>query len=103
MYQPRATRVARALIVLAVTLVVMPVVFFLPPHLLWPIVVLGAGAYLARKYWVGEYHVRHFQGACPRCGTELEMKAGQRVRNGQVLECYGCHRQPRLVIDEPDD
>lgn len=102
-YQPRSTRVARALIVLAITLLVMPVVFFIPPHLLWPLAVLAVGVYLARRYWVGAYYVLDFQGSCPRCGSELELDAGSRIGSRQTLECYGCHRQPRLVIDAPDD
>jgi hypothetical protein len=102
-YQPRSTRVARSLIVLAVTAVVMPVVIFIPPHVVWPLVTLAAGLWLARRYWVGTYHVSRFEGECPRCGTALELKPGQRIGARHTMECYGCHRQPRLIIDEPGD
>lgn len=104
-YQPRATRLTRALLILGVTVVLMPLVFFIPPHFLWPIVVLAAGAYFAYRYWQGEYYVSTFQGKCPRCETDLELKPGSRIRSRQTLECYGCHRQPELVLDadlEPD-
>ena len=104
-YQPRATRLTRTLLILGVTVALMPVVFFIPPHLLWPIVVLAAGVYFAHKYWKGEYYVSTFEGACPRCDTELDLKPGSRIRSRQTLECYGCHRQPELVLDpnqEPD-
>ena len=104
-YQPRATRLTRAILILGVAVALMPVVFFIPPHFLWPVVVLAAGAYVAHKYWQGEYYVSTFRGECPRCETELEVKPGSRIRSRQTLECYGCHRQPELVLDatqEPD-
>ncbi len=100
-FQPRPARIARAVGILVVSILLMPVVFFIPPHFLWPLLSLAAGVYFARKYWVGEYYVTEFEGSCPRCGGALEVKPGSRIRNPQALECYGCHRQPELVIDEP--
>lgn len=101
-YQPRATRLSRALLVLGVALAAMPVVFFLPPHFLWPLLTLGIGLYLARRYWKGEYYVVEFEGDCPRCGTTLELKEGARIGAKQTLECYGCHRQPELTVRDPE-
>lgn len=102
-YQSRATRMSRALLTLAVALVIAPVVFFLPPHFLWPVVALGVGLVLAWRSWTGEYHVVEFAGACPRCDTALELKQGARVRGRHALECFGCHRQPELVIDPVEE
>ena len=102
-YQPRSTRLARALIVLAIAFVIAPVAFFVPPHFLWSLVVLAVGAYLARRYWRGSYYVLRFEGSCPRCGSELPLEQGSRIGDRHTLECYGCHRQPRLVIDAPGD
>lgn len=101
-YLPRATRLSRALLILGVAIVISPVVFFLPPHFLWPAVTLALGAYLAHRYWRGEYYVVDFEGSCPRCGEELELAQGTRIRARQTLECYGCHRRPELIVDEPE-
>lgn len=101
-YQSQATRLSRALIILAVSILISPVLFFLPPHFLWPLVSLAAGGYLAWRYWTGEYYVTHFEGACPRCDTPLEMKRGTRIRGRHTLDCHGCHRQPTLILDDPE-
>ena len=96
--QPKRQRTMRAMAVLAVSLAAAPVVFFIPPHFLWPLVVLVAGAYFARRVWRGEYVVTSFEGACPRCGEPLVVDPGTRVRGRQRIECYGCHREPELVL-----
>lgn len=101
-FQSRATRLSRALLTLGVAIAIMPVAFFLPPHFLWPILSLAIGGYLAWRYWTGEYYVVEFSGDCPRCATPLELPRGARVRGRQSLECYGCHRQPELVLDDPE-
>ena len=100
-YQPRATRMSRAILVLSISVLLMPVLFFLPPHFLWPIVSLVVGILLARRYLRGEYYVTSFEGACPRCDTAIEIKSGTRVRARYSVECFGCHRQPELVVDDP--
>lgn len=102
-YQPRATRLIRAILILGVAAALIPVVFFIPPHFLWPVVVLVVAVYLARKYWVGEYYVSAFEGACPRCDTPIELKPGTRIRTRQTLECYGCHRKPELVLESAEE
>ncbi len=101
-YQSRATRASRALLTLGVAIAIMPVVFFIPPHFLWPLLSLGIGGYLAWRYWRGEYYVIDFEGHCPRCETPIELSRGTRVRGRQTLECYGCHRHPELVLDDPE-
>ncbi len=102
-YQSRATRASRALLTLGVAIVSMPVLFFIPPHFVWPLLALAIGGYLAWRYWRGEYYVVGFKGHCPRCETPLEVSRGTRVRGHQTLECYGCHRHPELVLDDPED
>ena len=99
--QPRRRRRLRAAVILATAVVLMPPVFFVPPHFLWPLVVLGAGIYLARRAWSGEYIVRSFDGACPRCGEPLAVEVGTRIRGRQRVECYSCHREPELVLEPP--
>ena len=95
-------RAGRAALALGGSWLLMPVVFFVPPHLLWPVLVFGAGLVLGWREWRGEYVVESFEGACPRCGQELSLEEGARIRDRQRMECYGCHRQPELVLDDAD-
>lgn len=97
--RPRRQRTLRVAVILAATLVLTPAVFFIPPHFLWPLVVLVLGAYFARREWRGEYVVLSFAGECPRCGDPLTVAAGSRIRSGQRVECYGCHREPELMLE----
>lgn len=102
-YQPRATRLTRAILSLGICWVLMPLVFFIPPHVPWVFAAFAAGIVFFVRSLRGEYHVASFEGACPRCGRGLEIKAGSRIRGRHVLDCYGCHRQPELVLEEPRD
>jgi hypothetical protein len=95
-------RAARAAVALVGSWLLMPAVFFVPPHLLWPVLVFGAGLAFGWREWRGEYVVESFEGSCPRCGQELSMKEGARIRGRQRVECYGCHREPELVLDDSD-
>lgn len=103
--EPRSKRVrrTRAALIMATTLALAPVVFLLPPHFLWPLVVLAAGAYFVRREWTGEYIVHGFEGECPRCGEALEVEPGTRIRGRQRVECYGCHREPELILEKAHD
>lgn len=98
--RPKGKRTARAVAMVAATLVLTPVAFLVPPHFLWPLVVLALGFYFARREWVGEYVVASFEGACPRCGGALTLEPGTRIRGRQRVECYGCHREPELVVGD---
>jgi hypothetical protein len=98
--QPVGRRAAGALLVLAVAIALMPVVFFVPPHFLWPLVSLGVGSFAAWRLWRGTYSVVSFEGRCPRCDTELDIPVGTRIRRRHTVDCYGCHRQPALVLEE---
>jgi hypothetical protein len=102
-YQSRATRMSQALLTMGVAVVIAPVLFFLPPHFLWPALALAGGAWLAWRCWKGEYYVIHFEGSCPRCATPLTLKRGARIRGHETLECYGCHRHPELVLDAVEE
>lgn len=101
-YQSQATRTSRAIITLAVAILIAPVLFFLPPHFLWPIVALAIGGWLAWRYWTGDYYVTHFEGRCPRCETPLEILRGTRIRGEHTLDCHGCHRRPTLIVNDPE-
>lgn len=97
---PKGERTMRAVAIMATSLVLMPVVFFVPPHILWPVVVLVAGLWLARREWTGAYIVESFEGQCPRCGEPITLASGTRLRDRQRVECYNCHREPELVLDD---
>lgn len=102
-YQARATRMTRAVTTLVASWLILPVVFFIPPHIPWVLLVFAGGLFMAWRFWRGEFYVSRFEGACPKCGTALELKPGARIRQRQTLECYGCHRSPELIVDDPGD
>jgi len=52
---------------------------------------------LVYRSWKGKYRVAAFQGACPRCATELQVKPGSRISLPHPLVCYQCHRESELV------
>lgn len=60
----------------------------------FPFVLGGAFTY---RSWRGRYRVLRFRGACPRCGGDLELPPGSRIRFPHPLVCYGCHHEPELV------
>ena len=101
--QSTAVRAVGAVLILAVGIALMPLLFLVPPHFLWPLLSLGAGVFLAWRFWRGAYTVVEFDGQCPRCEAPLELAAGSRIRPRHTLECYGCHRQPELVLGDPRD
>ena len=46
----------------------------------------------------GRYHVRHFEGRCPRCATTLALKPGSKIPLPYDLVCYSCHHEPELRL-----
>ncbi len=97
--QSTGVRVVGAMLILAVAIALMPVLLLVPPHFLWPPVSLAVGGFLAWRFWRGTYSVVSFEGRCPRCDAALDLAAGARIRRRHTLECYGCHRQPELVVE----
>ena len=100
--QPSARRTTRALAIALVTVAVAPISFLLPPHLLWPLIVLSVGGYFAWREWWGEYVIESFEGTCPRCEEPLSVDPGTRARGRHRIECYGCHREPELILADAD-
>jgi hypothetical protein len=49
----------------------------------------------------GRYHVRHFEGNCPRCSARLALKPGSKIPLPYDLVCYSCHHEPQLRIATP--
>ena len=98
--RPRQTRLVRSLATLGGFLLLAPLVFFIPPHIPWVLLALGAGLYFGRREWVGEYVVHSFSGRCPRCDAELSIKPGDKVRFPLELDCYNCHHKPTVALGE---
>ena len=95
----RQTRLSRTIATLLGFLVLAPAVFFIPPHFPWAITAVLLGSYFAYKQWTGEYIVHSFSGACPRCGTELKIEPGSKIRLPLQMDCYACHHKPELRLE----
>jgi hypothetical protein len=97
--RPRKQRMTRALTLLVVFWALVPLVFFIPPHLPWALGAFAAGIYFALRSLRGEYVVDALSGACPRCGEPLEVAPGTLVKLPYTVTCYGCHHEPALQVD----
>ena len=56
----------------------------------------GLGIYLFYKNWTGEYLVEHLAARCPRCGNDLEIPRGTKIRLPHKMNCANCHFDPVL-------
>jgi hypothetical protein len=97
-YRPPRTRSVQALLSLLGFWALIPLVLFIPPHLPWALAAFAAGIYFAWRSWTGEYVVHSLAGSCPRCGSELSLKPGSRIRLPHALTCYHCHHHPVLQV-----
>jgi hypothetical protein len=100
LYRPRSLRLTRAALSLLGFWALIPIVFFIPPHLPWVLIAFALGIYFAYANWTGTYEVRHFEGACPRCGNALEIKPGSKISLPHKMTCYNCHHHPYLKMAE---
>lgn len=101
-HQPRGARGLRAMGVILVSWALIPLVFFIPPHLPWVLLAFFGGLFVAWRLWRGTFLVRTFEGDCPRCGEPLKLDPGTRIRSRHTLDCFNCHRQPDLVVAARD-
>jgi hypothetical protein len=97
--RPRSWRLTGAAQRVAVSLAVAPFVAMVPPHAPWLIGVLTAGGVMARRRWLEEHTLTAIEGACPSCGTPLEVKSG-RLRFPHPLTCEACHHVSSLRLAE---
>jgi hypothetical protein len=88
----------RALTLLLVFWALVPLVFFIPPHLPWALGAFAAGIYFALRSLRGEYVVEAFSGSCPRCGQPLAIAPGTLVKVPYTVTCYNCHHEPALQL-----
>lgn len=95
----RRWRLRRSAVPAAATAVVAPLVTLLPPHAPWAVGALAGGFILTRRRWKEEFTVEAFRGRCPRCGAELELPAGSRLRFPHPLHCDECRHEPVLELE----
>lgn len=98
----RRWRLRKALVPLAVALVVGPVVAIVPPHAPWVLIALAAGGLLAWRRWKEDYTVVDFRACCPRCDADLHVPSGTPLRFPHPLTCDACRHEPVLKVD-PDE
>lgn len=67
-----------------------PVVFWLPPHIPWVLLVLGIGAVRALNRFREYRTLVSLRGACPKCVTEQEFRETGRMRQPHVVHCANC-------------
>jgi hypothetical protein len=93
----RAWRVGGAARTMALFVAIAPFVAIFPPHAVWPIGALLAGAFLARRRYVERFTLWGLDGTCPKCGTTFRVKPG-RLRAPHSVPCEGCHHEPAIRI-----
>ena len=92
------TRLTGALVALIGCWALAPLVFFIPPHIPWVLIALGAGIYLGRRQWRGAYVVRRLEGECPRCHAALQVTPGARIGLPHRMDCFSCHHEPLVEL-----
>lgn len=97
--RPRAWRVGGATRAMGIAIVIAPVVALVPPHAPWLIGALATGGLFATRRWTERFTLLTVEGCCPKCGSELDIKAG-RLRQPHPLPCEGCHHEGRLQLPE---
>ncbi len=80
-------------------LLLAPVVALLPPHVPWAVAALAVGFFLARRRWKERFTVLGFDGRCPRCGAELSLPTGTRLKTPHSLHCDRCRHEPVLTVE----
>jgi hypothetical protein len=82
---------------MALFVAIAPFVAIFPPHAVWPIGALLAGAFLARRRYVERFTLWGLDGTCPKCGATFRVKPG-RLRAPHSVPCEGCHHEPAIRI-----
>jgi hypothetical protein len=93
----RGWRVGGAARTFGISVVIAPIVAIFPPHAVWLIGALVAGALLARRRYIECFTLVDVEGTCPRCGTTLGVKSG-RLEEPHPLPCEACHHESSLRI-----
>lgn len=102
--RPRSTgwRAGRALLFVIGGVVVAPVAFLLPPHVVWASAAVGTGLFLGLRKWAERYTLLEMEGPCPNCGEPIGLSSATRLRNPWNVSCEHCHRAATLTVREED-
>lgn len=95
----RGWRVGGAARTFAVFVVIAPLVAVFPPHAVWFVGALSAGAVLARRRYVERFTLVSVEGRCPKCGAALSVKKS-RLKRPHPLPCEGCNHEPALRVPD---
>lgn len=96
--RPTAWRASGAAVRMGGFTLLAGVVAIVPPHAPWLIGALAGGAILARRRWIERYTLESVRGTCPKCGDELDVKAG-RLKRPHPVACEGCHHETSLSFE----
>jgi hypothetical protein len=75
-----------------------PVVFFIPPHIPWVLLVLGMGAFRAFGRMRERATILSIRGTCPKCGTEQEFAETGRMKYPHTVTCASCRWELRVDV-----
>ena len=75
-----------------------PVVFWIPPHIPWVLLVLGVGAMRALNRFREHRTLVSLRGHCPKCGTEQEFRELGRMKNPHTVHCAHCRWELRADV-----
>jgi len=97
--RPFSWRITRALLAAGIGLGIAPLAAIIPPHIPWAGAALIGGGVIARGRWVEHYTLARIEGTCPRCGGEIEMTPGRRLKSPESITCGNCGETVLLEID----
>jgi hypothetical protein len=101
-YRPRQQRTTSALLALVGCWLLVPLVFFIPPHLPWALGAFFAGIYFAVSNARGVYVVRSMEAACPKCAAPMKLAAGTRFKPPKSMTCDACRFTSELEVEAPE-
>lgn len=71
-------------------LLLVPIVFFIPPHIPWVAIVIGLALFRAFNHNREYRTLLSLHGACPKCGTEQDFTELGRMGNPHKVTCANC-------------
>ena len=75
-----------------------PVVFWIPPHIPWVLTVLAIGAVRALNRYREYRTLVALRGPCPKCGTEQEFRELGRMKQPHAVHCASCRWELRVEV-----
>jgi hypothetical protein len=75
-----------------------PVVFWIPPHIPWVLLVLAIGAVRALNRFREHRTLVSLRGPCPKCGTEQDFTETGRMKHPHTVHCASCRWELRVDV-----